>query len=164
MGRMRLREDHSFALLRIVFGFVWLIDAYFKWSPAFINNLTSYLTNGAQGQPSLVQAWIHLWIQGVNVDPYFFALVVAFSETAIALGLIFGFLSKVTMAGGMFMALVIWSTAEGFGGPYLPGSTDIGTAIIYFIVFLALWFGKSWRHYSIDKFLHDKYSFGIGQW
>ncbi len=161
---MRPREDRSFAVLRIVFGFVWLIDAYFKWSPAFINNLTSYLTDGAQGQGALVQAWINLWVQGVNVEPHFFAITVAVAETAIALGLIFGVFSKITMTGGMLMALVIWSTAEGFGGPYQPGSTDIGAAIIYFIVFVALWLGKSWRYYSIDKLLHEKYSFRIGSW
>ena len=30
------------------------------------------------------------------------------------------------------------SVPEGFGGPYGPGSTDIGTGIIYSFVFLAL--------------------------
>ena len=161
---MPTQEDRSFAVLRIVFGFVWLIDAFFKWNPAFINNLTSYLTEGAQGQPSLVQAWIQLWIQGVNVNPHLFALAVALAETAIALGLIFGFLSKAALTGGMLMALVIWTTAEGFGGPYQPGSTDIGAAIIYFIVFVALWLGKSWRAYSIDRLLREKHSFQIGTW
>ena len=161
---MPTQEDRSFAVLRIVFGFVWLIDAFFKWNPAFINNLTSYLAEGAQGQPSLVQAWIQLWIQGVNVNPHLFALAVALAETAIAFGLIFGFLSKAAMTGGMLMALVIWTTAEGFGGPYQPGSTDIGAAIIYFIVFVALWLGKSWRAYSIDRLLREKYSFQIGTW
>lgn len=161
---MRPREDRSFAVLRVVFGLVWLIDASFKWSPAFINNLTTYLTDGAQGQPALVQAWIHLWVVGVSVDPHLFAILVALAETAIALGLIAGFLSKLTMTGGMLMALVIWSTAEGLGGPYMPGSTDIGTAIIYFMVFVALWLGKSWRYYSLDRVLYERYGLKLGKW
>lgn len=161
---MRSLEDKSFAILRIVFGFVWLIDASFKWQPAFIHNLTSYLAAGAVGQPFLVQAWIHLWVNTVAVNPYAFAIVVAISETAIALGLIFGGLSKVTMTGGILMALVIWSTAEGLGGPYAPGSTDIGAAIIYVIVFVALWLGKSWRHYSLDKYIHDRFNLTLGSW
>lgn len=161
---MRTLEDRSFAILRIIFGFVWLIDATFKWSPAFINNLTDYLLEGAQGQPEIVRAWIHMWVNGVNVDPHFFAMMVACAETAIALGLIFGALTRVTLAGGIAMSLVIWTTAEGFGGPYAPGSTDIGAAIIYFIVFIALWLGKCWRHYGIDAYLHDKYHFRIGKW
>jgi thiosulfate dehydrogenase [quinone] large subunit len=150
---MRTLEDKLFAVLRIVFGFVWLIDASFKWSPAFINNLTDYLAQGAQGQPLLVQEWVYLWVHVVTVNPHFFAILVALAETAIAFGLISGFLTKIALGGGIAMALVIWSTAEGFGGPYAPGSTDIGTAIIYVIVFIALWLGKCWRHYSIDSFL-----------
>ena len=36
------------------------------------------------------------------------------------------------------LTLAIWSIDEGFSGPYGPGSTDIGAAIIYVFVFLAL--------------------------
>jgi nitrite reductase (NO-forming) len=143
---------------------VWGIDAYFKWQPAFINNVTDYLTEGAQGQPALVQHWIGLWIHGVSVDPHVFAVVVALGETAIAFGLIFGLFTKGAHLGGMAMSLVIWSTAEGFGGPYMAGSTDIGAAIIYFMLHLTLWLGKSWRYYSIDSLLYKKYSFRIGNW
>ncbi|MBI3572468.1 DoxX family protein [Candidatus Kaiserbacteria bacterium] len=161
---MNKAEDRSFAALRIVFGAVWFIDASFKWSPAFINNLTQYLTEGAQGQPALVQAWIHLWVQGVSIDPHFFAIVVAIAETAIAVGLLFGFLTEIAIAGGILMTLVIWSTAEGFGGPYAAGSTDIGAAIIYAIVFAALWLGRCWRHYSIDSFLKNKIPWLYWRW
>ncbi len=161
---MRPLEDMSFAWLRIVFGFIWLIDASFKWQPAFLNNFTSYLVDGAQGQPALVQAWIHFWIQTVSVNPHLFGVIVAVAETAIALGLIFGAFTRVTMVGGMLLAFVIWSTAEGFGGPYVAGSTDIGTAIIYIIVFLALWLGKCWRYYSVDRILREKFRFTMGAW
>ncbi len=157
-------EDRSFSLLRIIFGLVWLIDAGFKWNPAFINNFTNYLTAAAQGQPAPVQAWITLWVRWVGVDPHLFAIVVACGETAIAFGLIFGFLTKGALSGGMVMSLVIWSTAEGFGGPYMPGSTDIGAAIIYVVVFVALWLGKSWRRMSIDAWLKRRYAFSLGQW
>jgi uncharacterized membrane protein YphA (DoxX/SURF4 family) len=148
---MRTFEDKTFALLRIAFGFVWAVDAYFKWQPAFLNNFTSYLSEGAQGQPALVQAWINLWIHGVAVNPHLFGIIVALGESAIALGLLFGFFTRVALAGGILMALVIWTTAEGFGGPYVAGSTDIGAAIIYLLVFVALWLGKCWRHFSVDS-------------
>ncbi|MBU6323835.1 DoxX family membrane protein, partial [Patescibacteria group bacterium] len=107
---MNEAEDRSFAVLRIVFGLVWLIDASFKWNPAFLNNFTAYLTEGAQGQSALVQAWIHLWMNGVSVNPYVFAVIVAIAETAIALGLIFGLFTELAIAGGIAMTLVIWST------------------------------------------------------
>ncbi len=157
-------EDQSFAVLRIVFGVVWLIDASFKWNPAFLNNFTDYLVQGAQGQSVLVQAWIHLWMNGVSINPYVFAIIVAIAETAIALGLIFGLFTEIAIAGGIAMTLVIWSTAEGFGGPYMSGSTDIGAAIIYAIVFVALWLGRSWRYYSVDATLRKKLPFLYLRW
>lgn len=161
---MNETEDKSFAVLRIIFGGVWLIDASFKWNPAFIANVTDYLSEGAQNQPALVQAWIHLWVSGVSVDPHLFALLVALSETAIAIGLLFGLFTRVAIIGGIALSLVIWSTAEGFGGPYTAGSTDIGTTIIYAIVFIALWLGRCWRHYSIDSVLKKKVPFLYWRW
>ncbi len=161
---MNKAEDKSFAVLRVIFGAIWFIDAVFKWNPAFLNNFTNYLTEGAQDQPALVQAWVNLWIKGVSVDPHFFAVVVAISETAIALGLLFGVLTEIAIFGGIAMTLVIWSTAEGFGGPYVAGSTDIGAAIIYVIVFIALWLGRCWRYYSIDSVLRKKVPFLYWRW
>jgi hypothetical protein len=32
-------------------------------------------------------------------------------------------------------SLLIWSVAEGFGGPHTSGATDIGTSVIYVVVF-----------------------------
>ncbi|MDE2079374.1 MAG: DoxX family protein [Patescibacteria group bacterium] len=157
-------HERAFSILRIVFGLVWAVDAYFKWQPSFLNNFTNYLTMGADGQPPLVRGWINLWIHGVSVDPHFFGIVVALAETAIAIGLLFGLFTKVAMAGGIAMTLVIWSTAEGFGGPYVAGSTDIGAAIIYVLVFIALWLGTSWRRLSIDAWLRERHAFFLGEW
>ena len=148
-----MNNQKHFSVLRIVFGFIWFIDAYFKWQPSFFAGFLDYLTKGAEGQPVLVQSWIHFWINLVNIDPHLFAIVVAISETLIALGLIFGVFPKLVSYGGIVFALVIWSTAEGFGGPYVAGSTDIGTAIIYILVFVALILGHSWEGLSlVSKF------------
>ncbi len=38
------------AILRIAFGLVWAVDAWFKWQPDFINNFSSYLTGSLDGQ------------------------------------------------------------------------------------------------------------------
>lgn len=72
--------------------------------------------------------------------PYttFFAYLVAVLETLIALALIVGFARKVTYEGAIVLSLLIWGTAEGFGGPYTSGASDIGTAIIYALMFAAL--------------------------
>ncbi len=159
-----IKEDKMFSVLRIVFGLVWAVDATLKWSPVFINNFVNYLTEGAQGQPAAIQAWINFWVHTVSVDPYFFAILVAIAETAIAIGLIFGFFTRIAMLGGIALSLVIWSTAEGLGGPYVSGSTDVGTAIIYVLVFVALWIGSSWRYYSIDNLIRKRLPMLIGKW
>ena len=80
--------------LRILFGLVWLIDAYFKWQPGFHDNLDTYLQEGAEGQPAVVQAWVNLWINIIGVQPHFFSSVFAVAETAVAIALIVGLFSN----------------------------------------------------------------------
>lgn len=140
-------------LLRILFGLVWALDAWFKWQPDFINNFADYLTGALEGQPAAVRAWISFWIDVVKIDPHVFAHVVAISETAIAIGLILGIFSNLTNLSGILLTIVIWSTAEGFGGPYSPGSTDIGSAIIYAIVFGGLFLANAGLYIGIDRSL-----------
>jgi len=55
---------------------------------------------------------------------------------------------------GFFLSLGIWSTAEGFGGPYILGhSTDIGTALPYAILFAILFCISAGRYYGLDQWL-----------
>ena len=143
-------------LLRIGFGLVWAVNAYFKWQPAFRDNFTSYLDKAGEGQAPIVQGWITFWENVVHVNPHLFAVTVACIETGLAIGLIFGLLSNLTDVVGVIQALLIWSTAEGFGGPYQPGSTDIGTAIIYGLVFVGLFFGRAGLYLALDPYVKPK--------
>jgi len=140
-------------ILRIIFGLIWAVDAWFKWQPDFINKFADYLTGALDGQPAAVQAWINFWIRIVNVDPHVFAHIVAIAETLVALGLIFGLFSNLTNIGGALLTFVIWSTAEGFGGPYVPGSADIGSAIIYTLVFAGLFLANAGSVMALDPLL-----------
>jgi len=150
----------GFGLLRIAFGLVWAIDASFKWQPNFIIHFTDYLTGALDGQPPAVQAWITFWIHIVKVDPHAFAYLVAIGETALALSLILGAFSNLMTVVGILLSLVIWSTAEGFGGPYVPGSADIGAAIIYVLVFLGLFLASAGRSFGLDEWLTPL----LGRW
>jgi uncharacterized membrane protein YphA (DoxX/SURF4 family) len=138
-------------ILRIVFGIVWGIDAYFKWQPDFINNFTSYLTGAQDSQPWPVHHWIQFWVNVVGVDPTVFAYLVAIGETAIALALILGVFINLTSVIGTLLAIVIWSTAEGLGGPYKAGSTDIGAAVIYVLVFAGLFLSSAGLYLGLDR-------------
>ena len=77
----------------------------------------------------------------------------------LGLALVLGFLRKLVYIGGMIYSLFIWAVPEGFGGPYGPGSTDIGTGIIYSFTFLALiiinaTYGPS--KYSLDALIEKR--------
>lgn len=139
---MRGSFKRPYNIIRIVFGLVWAIDAGFKWTPSFQNGLPDLLSSMMSGQPVFVADWIGLWMSIVGVAPHAFAILIALTESAIAIGLIFNILPRATLVVGFLFSLVIWSIGEGFGGPYTAGSTDIGCAVIYAILFAALWFWK----------------------
>jgi hypothetical protein len=126
------------AAVRIGFGLIWLIDAVLKWLPDFHKGLLGMVKMAGQGQPSWLHWWFTSWFNIVQANPDFWAYGVAVLETVIALALIFGFARKLTYIVTIFSGVMIWGIAEGFGGPYSGTSTDIGTAIIYAVVAVAL--------------------------
>ena len=148
------------AVLRIVFGVVWGIDAWFKWQPGFVNQFMAYLMGAQDGQPQAVKSWIYFWHTIINVDPRAFAYAVAVGETLVALALILGVFSNLTAVVGILLSAVIWSTAEGFGGPYSAGSTDIGAAVIYVLVFVGLFLSQSGLVLGLDRRLTP----ALGRW
>lgn len=157
-----LWADAFAGAIRAAFGLVWAIDAFFKWQPDFFNNYLSYITGIVTGQPQWLMPWFNLWVKLITPDPNLFAWMTRLVETAIALGLLFGFGRKwVYVLGGLF-ALVIWAVPEGFGGPYTPGATDVGGGLIYVLVFGALIvmdyaLGRS--PYSVDFYLEKHFPF-----
>src|SRR6266702_7464875 len=60
-GPMAQWRLNGIGLLRILFGIVWGIDAWFKWQPDFVNNFTTYLTGAQDGQPWPIHHWIGFW-------------------------------------------------------------------------------------------------------
>ena len=77
----------------------------------------------------------------------------AFGETAIAIALLLGLLTNLASLVGVVLAIVIWTTAEGFGGPYQAGSADIGSAIIHVVVFVGLVLSQSGLYLGLDRWL-----------
>jgi nitrite reductase (NO-forming) len=147
--------------VRIVFGLVWLIDAILKWQPGFRDGYTDALHGGADGQPSWLSPWFNFWINLQEPRATFFAYLVAVVETLIAIAVIVGFARKLTYLSAIVFSLLIWSTAEGFGGPYTAGASDIGTAIIYALVFGALLcfsYYEGTPRVSVDYYLERRIS------
>ena len=147
--------------LRISFGIIWLIDAILKWLPGFRSGYMGMIMGEAQGQPGWLHRWFSFWINLQHSEVAFFAYLVASLETLIAVALIAGFARKITYISAASFSLLIWATAEGFGGPYTSGSADIGTGVTYAVVFaglLALSAYAGPARYSADHYLEEKIS------
>jgi len=147
--------------LRISFGIIWLIDAALKWLPGFRTSYMGTVMGQAQGQPGWLQPWFDFWINLQHPRVTFFAYLVAVVETLIAVAVIAGVARKLTYSAAIVFSLLIWGTAEGFGGPYTSGAADIGTAVIYAVVFaglLALSYYAGPARFSADYYLEEKIS------
>jgi nitrite reductase (NO-forming) len=124
--------------LRIAFGVIWAIDATFKWLPGFKDSYKSTIAGMATGQPDGLRWWFDFWIRLMANHATIFWFLVAVIETLIALALLSGFARKATYIASALFSLLVWMIPEGFGGPYMSGASDIGTSIIYVVVFAGL--------------------------
>ena len=147
-------RERGVGVARIIFGLAWVVAAFLQWQPQFQNSFVAQVAAAKAGQPAFIQAWISFWAGLTGVNPLLFARVLATTEALLALFLILGLLSNLTALVGIFLSLGIWAIPEGFGGPYVPGSTtDIGTAFPYAILFLVLLCLSAGRYYGLDQWL-----------
>ena len=149
------------AIVRLVLGLAWTANAALKWFPAFGAAFLPMLTGASQDQPGFLKPWFNL-VTAVASDGRapFLALGSAAMETYLAVALLAGFARKTTYAVGAIYTALIWATAEGFGGPYVPGiSTDVGAAIISSLLFLTLLIndaGAGFSRFSLDSVLERR--------
>lgn len=135
---LRRRRVEIKTFIRVIFGIVWLIDGSLKFSPGMSDTFVQMIQGAAAGQPAWLSPWFGFWANIVSVNPAFWVYLIGVGEVLLGLALIFGFIRKISYIAGMALSLFIWGVPEGFGGPYGPGATDIGTGVIYALVFLAL--------------------------
>jgi nitrite reductase (NO-forming) len=124
--------------LRVAFGVIWAVSAALTWTDGFAEHYVGYLHNAATGQPGWSAWWFRMWIALVTPHAGLFVWGTRIAETLLALALLLGFARKVTYIVGALLSLLIWSTAEGFGGPYSVGVNNIGAGISFVLIFAAL--------------------------
>lgn len=135
---LALRWAHA---AQLMFGFLWAWDALFKLQPYFFTRFVSFLSGAEAGQPAWIVAWLHGWIALVMfISPVLFAVLAAIAEVVIAWSLLSGKLLRIMLPIGLIYSLMVWSTAEGFGGPFGMGTTGMpgnmfGLAVIYALIF-----------------------------
>jgi hypothetical protein len=129
---------------RILFGLLWAFDAGLKWQPYFLTHFTDQLTGVVPGQPPWVDTYLAFVISVVSlIGPQIVAVLVAVVESLLALSLLIGRGLRLSVPLGILYSLVVWSTAEAFGGPYTSAGTGVrgnvvGNVIIYVLIFLYL--------------------------
>lgn len=124
--------------VRLLFGVVFAFDAMLKWLPGYRQTFLSQLKDAAAGQPAWLEGWFHFWIGLQSSAPLLFAVLTAVTETSLAAVLLLGVARRAGYILGIAYMSMVWSVGEGFGGPYTPGATDVGTAVPYVVLFTAL--------------------------
>jgi len=148
-----VRHDYGLKVgMRIVIGIIWAIDGSLKFLPSSVDAISSKFPDMASGQPSWLQGWFSFWGSILASNPSLTVFSTGIVELLLAACLILGFARKIAYAGGIVLSFFIWSVPEGFGGPYVPGATDIGAAVIYVFVFLFLIINAAYgpSKYSVD--------------
>jgi nitrite reductase (NO-forming) len=126
-------------VLRVLFGMVWLVDAFFKWQPGFRNSFAAMIQGMVSSQPGVIRPWFQFWALLATHTGQLLPDLAAVTETAIGVALIVGVARRPVYVIGALYALFVWAVGEGFGGPYALGiSTDVGAALIYAFVFAGL--------------------------
>ncbi|HEU0114593.1 MAG TPA: hypothetical protein VFQ80_07950, partial [Thermomicrobiales bacterium] len=126
------------ALMRIGFGLIWAIDAWYKWRPAFLTGFGDEISRPLQSAPAPLQPWLLFWQNLLSPHAMLFAVATALLETLIAVCLILGLARRPIYVVGAAFSFLIWAVPESFGRIWQTGQTDIGTSIIYVFIFLAL--------------------------
>lgn len=146
--------------IRLLFGVIFGIDAVLKWLPGYRKTYIGQLKSAASGQPSWLHGWFQFWIHLQSSAPAVFASVTGITETGLALCLLLGVARRAGYTIGAIYTMLIWAVGEGFGGPYTSGSTDIGTGIVYTLLFITLLiFAPPARRerLSLDRFLEPRW-------
>ncbi len=140
-GRLRtiLTPSVRTTVLRILFGAVWIADGLLRFVPGTYAQLSYWqVVMIEDGQPPWLLGWLTFWAGIIAGTPalwwYGFGLI----ELALGFCLFTGFLRRPIYLVGLAVSILLWTVPQAFGGPYGPGSTDMGTGILYAVIFLAL--------------------------
>lgn len=142
-----ITRNEILTLARVLFGLLWAYDAALKFQPYFINHFLDYLT---AAQKDLAGTWRGAYVQGwialsLGIGPKLVALLIGAAEAALAASLLSGRWLRVMGPIGIVLSLVIWTTAEEWGGPYHFGVASMmpmrmfGTAILYLLALCYVW-------------------------
>ena len=139
----RLRAIYSPSVrttaLRMLFGSIWMADGLLRFLPGTYSQLSYWMVVMVEdSQPPWLAGWLSAWAGLIAGNPALWWYGFGLMELAIGLCLFTGFLRRPVYLLGLAVSIFLWTVPQAFGGPYGPGSTDMGTGILYAVIFLAL--------------------------
>ncbi len=155
-----LQPRTCITILRLLFGCMWAYDAWLKWRTDFGDTFIHYLTLANQGQTPVIATWLTFWSHIANQHPHFWAYGIVLGEICIALGLLCGALTNLVCSIGMILALLTWSSLDGWGGLFGRGTIDGGIIVVYVLLFLGLMLSNAGQTLGLDRFLATR----LGRW
>lgn len=147
------------AVMRIVLGVVWAVNASMKWRPSFLDGGIFAHQFGIHDNVTtpIIRQWIDLWQHVSAAIPAGMGVGSAIVETLIALGLLTGTLTNAVCVVNVIYSFGVWSAAEAFGLPWTTtGSTDVGPSIGYIIAALLLLATHGSSLWSVDRVLRPR--------
>jgi len=167
----RITRQDAFALLRILFGCIWVLNTWFQANGAYIDHLfLQSFDAGIKGQPAWLAHYTQTVISAIQtLGPGRVALATVVLDALLALSLLTGLGLRFFAWVGVFYNLFMWTTVGGLGGPYVQGSTDPGTAIVYVLAFIFILLTRSWERLSLapgkgmPELPARGYHFGLGR-
>ena len=147
------------SILRVLMGIVWMYDGFLKFYSGFAGQFLSTLQGNQSSNPSWLSGWFQFWINVTGSNQVGVVYTVGFFEMALGVALVLGFMRKLAYTGGVVLALMIWSIAEGFGGIFqviTVNTTDVGTGIMYAFALFGLILinaAHGVSRYSVDYYL-----------
>jgi nitrite reductase (NO-forming) len=146
--------------VRAALGIIVTIDAYLKWQPRLCCPLRRIFAERGQQPAWLARAVVSIVAAPCHAGRRVLHHCHPADRNCTAVGLLLGVTRRLTDIGGALFSLLIWSTAEGFGGPYTSAATNLGPAFVHVLMFIAVaLFERLLRTspYSLDYYIEQRF-------
>lgn len=136
-------EHTAYTTLRILFGSIWLLNAWFQLHGWLLlphgqaaANLLHDFSNPIASAPSWLQGYLGAIVHGIHVlGPDTVGAAMVTIDLLLALSMMFGVRVRQFCWLGILYSLFCWTTLDSLGFPYTNGQTDPGVFVNYMLAF-----------------------------
>ncbi|MGH7609371.1 MAG: hypothetical protein ACREOD_05435 [Candidatus Dormibacteria bacterium] len=138
-------------LVRIALGLLLLADAWLDWHRATYLGYGSLVYGNASVSPSPLGSLLVFAAQVLSRHLVLAGAALAAVETALGLLIATGLWTAAALLASIPLLLAIWLFGQGLGLPFTPGSTDLGSGLLYALLAALLWVVGAGGRFSLDR-------------